>query len=147
MRPGFGQQLIRRLTQENRTIHAVHDVDGNRIAEYEWDGASATLIREYVWMDGRAVAVVEGGQVFFVRTDHIGRPVFATDSSGSKVWEASYLPFGGVRVSTGNPINLRGLRPFGAEYSPSDRFPGAPHSPASGTRPNPASSGAPPVRG
>jgi RHS repeat-associated protein len=57
-------------------------------------------------MDGRAVAVIEGGQVFFVRTDHIGRPVFATDSDGLKVWEASYLPFGGVHVSTG-AINLR----------------------------------------
>jgi RHS repeat-associated protein len=57
-------------------------------------------------MDGRAVAVVEGGKVFFVRTDHIGRPVFATDSDGLKVWEASYLPFGGVHVSTG-AINLR----------------------------------------
>jgi RHS repeat-associated protein len=57
-------------------------------------------------MDGRAVAVIEGGEVFFVRTDHIGRPVFATDSDGLKVWEASYLPFGGVHVSTG-AINLR----------------------------------------
>ncbi len=52
------------------------------------------------------MAVIEGGQVFFVRTDHIGRPVFATDSDGLKVWEASYLPFGGVHVSTG-AINLR----------------------------------------
>ncbi len=57
-------------------------------------------------MDGRAVAVVEGGEVFFVRTDHIGRPVFSTDPDGLKVWEASYLPFGGVHVSTG-AITLR----------------------------------------
>ncbi len=41
-----------------------------------------------------------------VRTDPIGRPVFATNASGAKVWEASYLPFGGVHVSTG-AINLR----------------------------------------
>jgi RHS repeat-associated protein len=52
-------------------------------------------------MDGRAVAVIEGGEVFFIRTDHIGRPVFATNDLGLKVWEASYLPFGGVHVSTG----------------------------------------------
>jgi RHS repeat-associated protein len=57
-------------------------------------------------MDGRAVAVIEGGEVFFVRTDHIGRPVFATNDLGLKVWEASYLPFGGVHVSTGG-IALR----------------------------------------
>ena len=76
-------------------------------------------------MDGRAVAVIEGGEVFFIRTDHIGRPVFATNDLGLKVWEASYLPFGGVHVSTGAI---------------------APHSPASGSSPNPASPGAPPVR-
>jgi RHS repeat-associated protein len=33
--------------------------------------------------------------------------VFATDSTGVKVWEASYLPFGGVHTSTGVNINLR----------------------------------------
>ena len=45
--------------------------------------------------------------VSFVRSDHIGRPVFATDSAGVKVWTAAYLPFGGVRVATGTPPNAR----------------------------------------
>ena len=45
--------------------------------------------------------------VSFVRSDHIGRPVFATNSSGVKVWTAAYLPFGGVRVSTGTPPTAR----------------------------------------
>lgn len=53
------------------------------------------------------VAVIEGGLVFYVRTDHIGRPVFATNGSGVKVWEASYLPFGGMHSSTGTVIGLR----------------------------------------
>jgi len=57
----LGQQVIRRLPQAAQTIHSVHDVDGNRIAEYLWTGASATLIRESVWADGMAVAVIEGG--------------------------------------------------------------------------------------
>ncbi|MGC1430284.1 MAG: hypothetical protein WA822_16975, partial [Albidovulum sp.] len=39
-------------------------------------------------------------QIFYIRTDHIGRPVFATNDLGVKVWEASYQP---------------GLRPFAAE--------------------------------
>ena len=42
-----------------------------------------------------------------MRSDHIGRPVFATNSSGVKVWTAAYLPFGGVRVSTGTPPTAR----------------------------------------
>jgi RHS repeat-associated protein len=104
----MGQQVVRHLVQDGQVLHALHGPDGNRIAEYLYDPVSggSTLLREYIWMDGRAVAVVEGGEVFFVRTDHIGRPVFATDPDGLKVWEASYLPFGGVHVSTG-AINLR----------------------------------------
>jgi RHS repeat-associated protein len=42
-----------------------------------------------------------------VRSDHIGRPVFATNAAGTKVWTASYLPFGGVRTTTGTPPTAR----------------------------------------
>ncbi len=45
--------------------------------------------------------------MYFIRTDHIGRPVFATDSTGAKVWEAMYLPFGGVHTTTNTPVKLR----------------------------------------
>ncbi len=105
----LGQQVVRRLTQSGQTIHNVFDMHGNRIAEYGYDDVaqSSSLIREYVWLDGMIVAVVEGGAVYYVRTDHIGRPVFATNISGVKVWEASYLPFGGVHTSSGSNINLR----------------------------------------
>ena len=104
----LGQQVVRRLTQAGQTIHSIHDLDGNRIAEYDYDAGtgSSTLIREYIWMNGAPVGVVEGGQVFYIRTDHIARPVFATNDLGVKVWEASYLPFGGVHTSTG-AIDLR----------------------------------------
>lgn len=42
-----------------------------------------------------------------MRSDHIGKPVFATDATGAKVWEATYLPFGGVHTSSGANITLR----------------------------------------
>lgn len=45
--------------------------------------------------------------MYYVRSDHIGKPVFATDATGTKVWEATYLPFGGVHTSSGANIDLR----------------------------------------
>jgi RHS repeat-associated protein len=54
------------------------------------------VIREYIWLDGRPLAVVEGGQVFWLHWDHILRPVLATDATGAVVWAARYLPFGGI---------------------------------------------------
>ncbi|MES0863757.1 RHS repeat-associated core domain-containing protein [Ruegeria sp. SCPT10] len=105
----LGQQVIRRLTQEGKTLHVIHDSDGNRLAEYEYDPVSggSTLLREYIWFNGEAVGVVENDTLYFVRTDQIGRPAFATDANGLKVWEASFLPFGGVHTSTGANSDLR----------------------------------------
>jgi hypothetical protein len=54
------------------------------------------MIREYLWLDGRPLAVVEGGQTFWLHWDHILRPVLATDATGAVVWAARYLPFGGI---------------------------------------------------
>ena len=101
----LGQQIIRRLTQTGVTIQSVYGPDGNRIAEY--NEATGVLIRQYIWLEGAPIAVIEGGVVSFVRSDHIGRPVFATNASGVKVWTAATLPFGGVRVSTGTPPTAR----------------------------------------
>lgn len=84
-----GRQAIRSLTSPTPvTIHSVFDSEDRRIAEY--NEATGALIREYVWLGWEPLAVIEGGQIFFLRTDHIGRPVFATDSSSTKVWTAAY---------------------------------------------------------
>ena len=107
----LGQQVVQHNAVIGQIIHVVHDLDGNRIAEYDVDPGTGTasLLREYLWANGEPVAVVDGATdaVYFIRTDHIGRPLFATDVTGAKVWEASYLPFGGVRVSSGDAIALR----------------------------------------
>lgn len=65
------------------------------------------LIREYVWNGWEPVAVIEGGLVHFIRTDHIGRPVFATQTAGALVWRANYDPFGNVPATTGTPTTIR----------------------------------------
>jgi RHS repeat-associated protein len=102
----MGRQAIRTLTSPTAvTIHSVFDSDGRRIAEY--NETSGALIREYVWNGWEPVAVIEGGVISFVRADHIGRPVFATNASGVKIWTATYTPFGGVHTSTGAPPSAR----------------------------------------
>ncbi|MGB0499546.1 MAG: hypothetical protein ACPGID_14500, partial [Rubricella sp.] len=70
------------------------------IAEY----ADGVLLREYVWLGWRPVAVIEGGVTHLIRTDHIGRPLFATEVIAGlpyEAWRADYLPFGAVHISTG----------------------------------------------
>ncbi len=57
---------------------SVHDLAGNRIVEHDDTGA---VLREYIWLDGRPLAVVEGGQTYQLHWDQIGRPVMATDAA------------------------------------------------------------------
>ena len=102
----LGRQAIRTLTSPTAvTIHSVFDSQGRRIAEY--NESTGALIREYVWNGWEAIAVIEGGVISYIPTDHIGRPVFATNSTGAVVSTATYLPFGGVRTTTSVPIKTR----------------------------------------
>jgi len=100
-----GQQVWRQLNGQGITIQAVFDLDGNRVAEY--NAENGQLLAEYVWLNGAPLAVISNGVTYYVRSDHIGKPVFATDGTGAKVWSATYKPFGEVDTSTGLPINLR----------------------------------------
>lgn len=100
-----GQQIIRTFPASGLVIHSVFGLDGNRISEN--NQTTGALIREYVWLNGAPLAVIEGGQIYLIRIDHIGRPAFATTMAGTKVWSLDYLPFGGVAVMTGAPIDAR----------------------------------------
>ena len=91
-----GQQVVRQLNGQNITIHAIFDLDGNRIAEY--NAQTGDLLNEYVWLNGRIIAAIEAGQTYYVRTDHIGRPVFSTG------WSATYKPFGEFDTHTASAI-------------------------------------------
>ena len=54
------------------------------------------------------MAVVQGGAVHFIRTDHIHRPIFATNEAGAVVWQQSYDPFGRVISGSGSDMRFAG---------------------------------------
>ncbi|MEM8858063.1 MAG: RHS repeat-associated core domain-containing protein, partial [Chloroflexota bacterium] len=95
---------LRYVANGNQTLHYVHDLAGNIIAEYDGSGS---LNREYIWLDERPMAVVDhsgtGGPVLYhVHTDHLERPVMMTDLLQNVVWEATYQPYGEIHQITGS---------------------------------------------
>jgi RHS repeat-associated protein len=67
-------------------------------------------LREYVWLDGLAIAVVAdvdtmSPNLYFVHADHLNRPLKMTDGSQAIVWDAIYRPFGEVHSISGAASN------------------------------------------
>jgi RHS repeat-associated protein len=83
---------------------------GGLLGEY---GAAS---RDYVWMDGTPVAVVDGTTVAFVHADGLNTPRAVTDASGTVLWTWAYQgnPFGeqAPTSTNGYVLNLR----FAGQY-------------------------------
>jgi RHS repeat-associated protein len=91
-------RLASRTVTGGATTLYVHDINDHIIAET--DTAGVTL-REYIWLNDLPVAVVDGANtasptLYYVHTDHLGRPARMIAQSWAWVWDVIYSPFGGV---------------------------------------------------
>ncbi len=122
----------------------VYDHEGNRIKKIEYlnSGKKITyypdksLVREvvgsnkkdtvYYYDDGGILLARKDpdGKKYYYHPDHLGSTTLITDSSGNKVEETSYLPYGDVLAGgkkskflyTGKEKDSTGLTYFGARY-------------------------------
>lgn len=89
----------------------VYDQEGQLLGEYE--GTSGAVLREYIWMQGMPLAVVDGTpsspQVFYVQTDHINTPRVLLDRAGRQRWSWVAEPFGSS-APVENPIGLGAVK-------------------------------------
>ena len=68
---------------------------------------SGVVQADYIYLDGRPVAVLNGSTLYYLHDDMLGTPQLATDSSQNIQWQASYDPFGQASVSGTITQNLR----------------------------------------
>ena len=61
----------------------------------------------YIWNGNAPVAMVRNNQIYYIHTDHLGRPQLATDASRAVVWKASNQAFNrSVTVDAIGGLNL-----------------------------------------
>ena len=85
--------------------HYIYDLGGNLIAEA--DGGTGGASAEYVALEGKPLAWIATGAIYWVHGDHLGTPQVLTDAAGAAVWDATYRPFGEATVSGAPTFNLR----------------------------------------
>lgn len=67
----------------------VYNKSGELLTEI--DGTRNNKIRNYIWLDGAPLAIIEDSSVYFYHNDHNGAPVVLTDSAQSIVWTPEYF--------------------------------------------------------
>ena len=100
---GFEQRLIKTVSGSYGEIYQ-YGQDGLLLEE---TNASGVAQADYIYLNGRPVAVLNGSTLYYLHDDMLGTPQLATDSSQNIAWQASYDPFGQASVSGTITQNLR----------------------------------------
>ena len=69
----------------------IYNAAGQLLEEYN---KAQNTTRDYVYADGKLVAIMENGINLYVITDHLNAPQMLLDSAGRNIWSATYDPFG-----------------------------------------------------
>ena len=85
-----------------------HKTDGSAATRYVYEGPSliheryGSTQKDYVYLDGQVVGYVHtvnnSPTLYYVHTDHIGRPQVVTNLSKQKVWESENNAFGNAPI-------------------------------------------------
>lgn len=94
-----GQRL--RKSGAAGTSYFAPDRGGAMLAEY---GSGGWI--DYVWLNGRLIGRVAGGQRYAIHDDQVGRPEAVTDGSGAVVWRAQNFAFTQNVTNAGITLNL-----------------------------------------
>ncbi len=101
---GFGQRLIKTVSASYGEIYQ-YSQDGALLEETNASGAAQA---DYIYFDGRPIAVLNGSTLYYLHTDYLGTLQMATDISANIQWQASYEPFGQTTSVSGTVTqNLR----------------------------------------
>jgi len=91
---GSGTRAKKSVSGGNKTFYI-----GNH---YEVEGG---VVTKYVFAGEMRVAKVSAVGAYYFHKDHLGSSAVITDSSGASVETVEYLPYGGVRLQTGTPVD------------------------------------------
>jgi RHS repeat-associated protein len=98
----MGHRLAKSGSATGQTFFQ-YDASGNLLEEADGQGTAQI---DYIYLQGRPIAEINVGKLYFVHTDRLGTPQTATDGSQRPVWTADFLPFGQLNQATSQTATL-----------------------------------------
>ncbi len=98
-------ERIKKVTFGNRDITRYFLYEGGEIVAEATVGAAD--LRQYVWLDARPVALLDGDAVYALHTDWRGETVAVTDAQRAVVWRANEGAVTSAAIESGFDIPLR----------------------------------------
>ncbi|WP_162149144.1 RHS repeat-associated core domain-containing protein [Asticcacaulis benevestitus] len=104
------QRVWRRLISGSTSteIHYIFDEEGHLIAEH--NGYTGAVLREYVWLDDKPLAVIDSTGstkvTYYIHSGHLNEPQMMTNAAKTKVWDAYVTPFGQAQVFATASANI-----------------------------------------
>lgn len=101
----FGERIAKVVySQGKQGTTSYFFYDGNELTA-EADG-SGQVVRDYVYIEHRPVAMLEGRAVLAIHTDHRLAPMAVTDKDRNVVWQARLGDNGEAAVAQGSSIDM-----------------------------------------
>lgn len=82
-------QRVRKTGSKN--VNYAYTPDGFLLSET--NNNSLAFNREYIWLNGNLIGLIHNGELYYVHTDHIGRPNVVSSTNNIVVWQAFDEPF------------------------------------------------------
>jgi len=109
----FGHRLAKNGSTTGLTLFQ-YDNGGHLLEENDGQGNARA---DYIYLDGRPVAEIAAGKLYFLHDDRLGTPQAATDGSLNVAWLANYQPFGSLTTAASQTSLLgQDLRFPGQEF-------------------------------
>ncbi|MDX8255119.1 RHS repeat-associated core domain-containing protein [Acinetobacter pittii] len=86
----YGTDNLRtRKSDGTSNIHYIYAPDGRLLAESPAAvGQTGNLKNIYIWLAGKPIGLIRDNQLYYVHTDHLGRPELLTNSVKAIVWKS-----------------------------------------------------------
>jgi RHS repeat-associated protein len=97
----LNRRVARWDSSTNAWRYFVASYEGIPLAETKWQAGTWATDREYIHLDGRPLAQIQGGRAYYFHVNHIDLPRMMTNESGQTIWSAAGRPYGDITETPG----------------------------------------------